>query len=661
MAQMSAVPFQTRQLLELASQITPDTPEGNPTVAKNVVDAASQMMAPTMPQGGLPGIAMPGMVRQAAVGNQVRMAQDQQEQQAAMAALKRLAQQENAMRFGVAAAPGAGTIRAAKGGIVGYAGAGEAEDLMSERLRRIIAEAAQEKAAAGTTSPGPSAAPGAGGRFDEKIVEEARRRAQERAAERAAAAAVPAATAPTSPTARSGSGLMNVLRKVRGGPGMLGLLGLAPELFFTSDEDKARLEAMDARKQADINYGNESRRVAPSTTPGVTGNAPPVSPEAIAVIERQRRALSPAGAGAPGAGGPGVGAPGAGGPGVSAPGAGIMAGRPQAPAATPGAADQYFREARDALKAFETGGISPADVTKSATERKAKFDEYMRAQGVDPDQYKKDLEASEARKARKLEGIGQLEKESQVARSGTNRLIEFLSAAGGRTDPLTALGRQHGAMLTRDLSENQRFMAARERVMDTEDTIQAAIREKRRAEVTGNLKDAEAAAERERSARNEQRKAQITLATETAKIFKQSEDKFLDRQTQLQVAQLQAATQQAATRAQQEGNLEARRANLLSNLAKTEEYALAKAADTYQKQTTALGMIPGNKPTPEQQRQLATLEAEYEVARASIRNRIGETRDEIMRMGVGGGGGIGTLPGAGGTPGAGQIKVERLK
>lgn len=649
MAQMSAVPDPLRDLMQVANMVTPD--QQNPTVAKKLIDTASQMMAPAMPQGA-PGMAMPGMVRQAAVGNQVRMAQDQQEQQAAMDMLKQLSQQQNAMRFGVAAAPGAETIRAAKGGIVGYAGAGEAEDLMSERLRRIIAEAAQEKTGAG---------PSAGGAED---IEARRRAALARAAAREAAAAMPPPTA-TAPTARPASGLMDIARKVRGAPGMLGLLGLVPELFFTSDEDKARLAAMDARKEADTNYGNESRRVAPSTTPN-TPPAPPVSPEAIAVIERQRRALSPAGAGAPGAGGPGVGAPGAGGPGAGAPNAGIMAGRPQAPAATPGAADQYFKEARDALKAFETGGISPADITKGATERKAKFDEYMRAQGVDPDQYKKDLELSEARKARKLEGIGQLEKESQVARSGTNRLIEFLSAAGGRTDPLTALGKQHGAMLTRDLSENQRFMAARERVMDTEDTIQAAIREKRRAEVTGNLKDAEAAAERERNARNEQRKAQITLATETAKIFKQSEDKFLDRQTQLQVAQIQAATQQAATRAQQEGNLETRRANLLSNLAKTEEYALAKAADAYQKQTTALGMIPGNKPSPEQQRQLATLEAEYEVARASIRNRIGETRDEIMRLGVGGApaagakAGIGALPGAGGTSGAGQIKVERL-
>jgi hypothetical protein len=643
MAQMSAVPFQTRQLLELASQITPDTSEGNPTVAKNVVDAASQMMAPAMPQGGPPGMAMPGMVRRAAVGNQVRMAQDQREQQAAMDMLKQLSQQQNAMRFGVAAAPGAGTIRMASGGIVGYAGAGEAEDLMSERLRRIIAEAAQKKTGAD---------PSAGGTED---IEARRRAALARAAAREAAAAMPPPTA-TAPTARPGSGLMDVFRKVRGGPGMLGLLGIASELFLTSEEDKAKLAAMDARKQADINYGNEGRRVSPDAPPLITGNAPPVSPEAIAVIERQRRALSPAGAGAPGAGGPRVSGPGAG-----APGAGIMAGRPQPPAATPGAADQYFKEARDALKAFETGGISPTDVTKSATERKAKFDEYMRAQGVDPDQYKKDLETSETRKTRQLEGIGQLEKESQAARSGTNRLIEFLSAAGGRTDPLTALGRQHGNMLRRDLTENAKFMAARERIMETEETIQASIRDKRRAEVAGSLKDAEAAAERERAARNEQRKAQITLATETAKVFKQSEDKFLDRQTQLQVAQIQAATQQAATRAQQEGNLEARRANLLSNLAKTEEYALAQAAAAYQKQTNTLGMLPGTTPTPEQQRRLATLEAEYEVARASIRNRIGETRDEIMRMGAGTKSGIGTLPSAGGTPGAGQIKVERLK
>jgi hypothetical protein len=336
-----------------------------------------------------------------------------------------------------------------------------------------------------------------------------------------------------------------------------------------------------------------------------------------------------------------------------------MAGRP--PAAIGAASKPYFDEARRALGEFETGGISPADITKGATERKAKFDEFMRAQGVDPDQYKKDLEASEARKTRKLEGIGQLEAQSKENRSGTNRLIEFLSAAGGRTDPLTALGKQHGAMLTRDLAENQRFMEARERIKDSEDVIQTSIRDKRRAEITGNLKDAEAAAERERAARNEQRKAQITLATETAKTMQQAENNFLDRSTQLQIAQINAATQQEATRAQQEGNLEARRANLLSTLAKTEEYALAKAADAYQKQTTALGMLPGNKPTPEQQRQLATLEAEYEVARASIRNRIGETRDEIMRMGAGTKSGIGTLPSAGGTPGAGQIKVERLK
>lgn len=626
----SPVPPALADLMQVASM---QDPEGNPTVAAQYVAKA---VAPQMPQGmpqGMPsaGPSMQGIAQNVARGNAVQATQQQQQQQAMQQMMQQMLQQQqgrdNAMRFGVAAAPGAQSVRMAEGGIVGYADG----DLTSERLARIAAEQAEEEARTR-----------AGGRFDPRTPEEAREMAQRRAAARANLPP-PTPAAPETPgmSARGTGRVLGGMGRAVRGPGLLGLIPLVSDLFFTSPEERAVLEAAD-RERKPAPYSNEGRintidraLAQEQENVGVEGrNYPAGSTLRSGIGQTADEAVAAAAAAARRDMQP-----------PAPPRAGITA--LQAPSESGiRASDADYAAAQRAISGLETTRTAPADIVRKVQEQQAAYAPFLRAMGVDPDQYKKDLATSEERKARRLSGLAALEAQSQEARSGTNRMIEFLAGGAGRVLP-GALGQQHVNMLRRDLAENERFLNARERVTEAEDNIQAAIREKRRAEVMGDIKAMEAAELKDREARNAQRIAQADLSKELGKALDSRIDKALDRQTQVAIENLRAQVHREATAAQQAGNLEAKRANLLANLNKTEETAFAKIDDQFNKRTAML-LVPGAKRTPEQERELQDAIAERDLAKSAVRKRLGETRQEIMSMG-------------GGAQGGGGIKVERVK
>lgn len=641
----SPVPPALADLMQVASM---QTPEGQPTVAAQYAAKAQQAMAPQMPQGmpqGMPsaGPSMQGIAQNVARGNEVQATQQQQQQQAMQQMMQQMLQQQqgrdNAMRFGVAAAPGAQTVRMAEGGIVGYAEG----NLTSERLARIAAEQAEEEARTR-----------AGGRFDPRTPEEAREMAQRRAAAQARLN-TPAATPelpPAAAAATEGRGVGSLLRRVGGrllGPAAAlypvyealktpesraetedffrGVLGFGPANREAPPySNEGRINTIDrALAQEQENAGVEGRAYPAGSTlrSGIGQTADQAVAAAVAAAQRDMQPSAPSRAGIPTLQAPSE--------------SGIRA------------SDADYAAAQRAISSLETTRTAPADIVRKVQEQQAAYAPFLRAMGVDPDQYKKDLATSEERKARRLSGLAALEAQSQEARSGTNRMIEFLAGGAGRVLP-GALGQQHVNMLRRDLAENERFLNARERIMEAEDTIQASIREKRRAEVMGDLKAMETAEIKDREARNAQRIAQADLSKELGKALDSRIEKALDRQTQVAIENVRAQAQREATRAQQEGNLESRRANLLANLNKTEEAAFAKIDDQFNKRTAML-MVPGAKRTPEQERELQDAVAERDLAKAAVRKRLGETRQEIMSMGGS----------QGGAQGGGGIKVERVK
>lgn len=149
------IPPATQFLLSEANKISPVTPEGTPTVASQVLQAAGAM--PPMP----PQMGMPQVKQMAGLGAQVGATQQQQEQNKIMEMLKQMAQRNNSMNFGVMAAPGAQQFKPpgmAGGGIVGYAGdegsevsAEEAErrKQQEERDRAVILSGLEKLLAAG--------------------------------------------------------------------------------------------------------------------------------------------------------------------------------------------------------------------------------------------------------------------------------------------------------------------------------------------------------------------------------------------------------------------------------------------------------------------------------------------------------------------------------
>lgn len=136
------IPPATRGVLELANMINPVTPEGQPTVASQLMQAAGvPPQAPQMPSPMPPQMGMQQVGKMAGLGAQVGAAQQQQEQQKMMQMLKQLAQRDQAMNFGVMAAPGAQQFKApgmAGGGIVGYAGEERSDVSLGEAIRRSL-------------------------------------------------------------------------------------------------------------------------------------------------------------------------------------------------------------------------------------------------------------------------------------------------------------------------------------------------------------------------------------------------------------------------------------------------------------------------------------------------------------------------------------------
>jgi hypothetical protein len=566
-------------VLQLANKINPVTPEGRPTVAQSLIDRATSMMAPPM-QPSVQDIA-----QDAGMGSQIQMMQQQQQEQQMQQAMQQLMQQQgsqdNAMRFGVAAAPGAQSIGMAEGGIVGYSTAG----LTSDELARLL------------NTPPSQLSPD----------DLAKRLEILKSGQYTAPGEVPRSVgAPAS----KGIGAM-----MRGAASKFAPLALLSELFYTSPEDIAILEAAERKRQAPAGAPVQPPIPQPQTPVGQTTQVvPPVQPDAARAAQaRQQPPQQPPQQRPP----------------MMPPGARVGIDTLMGPAA-PSAGQRYMQEAKKVLGEYEVGTPSPVGVAGAAQAREEAFAPFMRAMGIDPEQFKKDIKQSEERKERKLAGLGALEQQYKESRTGINGLINLLSAAGGRTDPLTAVGQQYGLNQARDLAQNEQFMLARNAYMDAADIEQAAIRDKRRAEVTGKLDKAEAAETAAQAARNKKRDALVTITTETAKMEQQTQEKALDRASHEAIAQLQTSVQREIAQAQREGNLEARRGNILASIAKTEETALAKASENFQKRVNALGMLPGAKPTPEQAKEVEAAYAEFEAAKAAVRSRIAETRAEVM-------------------------------
>lgn len=127
----SDIPPETALVLSAANKINPVTPEGTPTVASQVMQAAGMAPQPMQqPMQQPPQMGLPQAGKMAGMGAQVGAMQQQQEQQQAMQLLQQLAQREKAMNFGLMAAPGAQQFQGpgmAGGGIVGYAVGGDTQ------------------------------------------------------------------------------------------------------------------------------------------------------------------------------------------------------------------------------------------------------------------------------------------------------------------------------------------------------------------------------------------------------------------------------------------------------------------------------------------------------------------------------------------------------
>ena len=141
--QMNPVDPATALILQAMNQINPVTPEGRPTVAADVVSAASQMVATQIS----PSVGQ--AAQQAGIASQLDAMKIQKAQQALM---------NQAMAQGPEAtgiAPMAGAIQMAEGGIVGYAGRDESyvysgstidPETFARDVEMMNAEAAARKA-----------------------------------------------------------------------------------------------------------------------------------------------------------------------------------------------------------------------------------------------------------------------------------------------------------------------------------------------------------------------------------------------------------------------------------------------------------------------------------------------------------------------------------
>lgn len=576
MPEMNALNPALVNLLQVASMVTPDQ---TPTVAAQVVGAATQQPAPM--QGGMPpqGEMPPGMrdiTQDAMMGNQVQMHQQQQEQQAMQQMLQQLLRQQqgqdNAMRFGVAAAPGAQNVRMAEGGIVGYAGAGSAVDPLDMRK-----------------TP--------------ETVEDARKLMKAREAAAAAAKARP---------------VMQVVAKGHPyGRALLGILGLAG---IGADDN-----ALDTMRYAypivddlatKFGIAGPAARGSVEAAQETQLPAQPVAapyPEPARIRESQpSAAIATAGTTAPTARPRPVRQP--------APAqAGIGALVPQQPMG-PRASDAQFGAAQAAVGEMETAAPSSESVLARTAANQAVEAGALRAAGLDPEQYKRDIEASQAREARKLQGLGQLEARVKESRTGIDGLIRLLSSASGRTDPLAAIGAQYGRNVAQDLAEDERFMRARDQAMDAEEAFRMAVRDRRAAEVRGDVKGARQDMANEQKARNEVRTARANMAMEAYKVVSGREERALDRDNALIVAKMSKDGQMAIAAAQQAGASQANLSNNMTRLAGIKSAALSKADAVLAKRENEIraSILPGQQPTAAQQKDLQDARLQYTATVARI-------------------------------------------
>ncbi len=583
MPEMNALNPALANLLQVASMVTP---EQTPTVAAQVATAAQGIMSPQ--GGGMQGVpGMPGMnaaVQNAQLGNQVQMHQQQQEQQGMQDMLRQMLQQrqsqDNAMRFGVAAAPGAQTIRMAEGGIVGYADAGEALD--TRKIPETVEEARRLKEARERAQRG----------INWKEGVEATQRAASKAAK---GTPIGRLLGLASLAGAAGAGASDEATEMLEGaypiPARIGR-ALMEQLYPSSPpvtpyDDIARLE----------------RRPPAPTVPAAAPAAPAVPPPAPPAPPASRAA-------------------------PAAPAAGIAT-LPAAQQAGPSQVDAMIGRAMGEIQGMETAPPTPEAIGQRARADATMTNEFLRSQGVNPQQIQEDLRRTEERERRKLQGLGELEARVKESRTGIDGLIRLLSAGGGRTDPLAAIGRQYGANVAQDLAEDERFMRAREAVMDSGDAMRMALREKQRAEAMGNLDRARTAEAELQKARNMQRKATAEAAIEAAKLLGRREEVSIDAATKMAVAQMQASAQRAATEATREGTSEIRRNSQLISVQADLSKNINEVRKLYQKQVDNIALTPGLSPKDLANKQ-AELRIELDNSISKLEKEAADLRAQIM-------------------------------
>lgn len=605
MYQPSPVNPALAQVIGAMDVIKPVTPEGTPTVASQVMQAAQQAMAP---QPAMPNVQQ--IARDAGIGNQVQMGQQQEQQQQMMQMLQQMMQQrqgrENAMRFGVAAAPGADTIRMAEGGIVGYA--------------------------AGNPEPHPLNDP----ETLRKAREELERRRRSEAA-RAAFGSAPEAAAGAGAAAES-RGVGSLLRRVGGR-----MLGPAAALFPVYEALKtpeSRAETEDFFRNL-LGFGPANREAPPYSNEGRNDLIERNMRENFSVEGRNYPADSDMRSGigefaaAATAGGEDIGTPPRPTP------SGGVAQLPLPPMRT-SRAGEFQQQIGDLIKGYEVEGPKAADVQRRIAENAEITNAALRAAGLKPDQRALDEAESQARQTRREEGIAGLRKASEEARGGLNRTIALLSAAANSSNPLAMIGIRHGQLVAQDLAENERFTNSLERIRTEGEVERVALREKARADVIGDVKTAREQEAKIVDARNKRREAEISAATEFYKAERSSEEKDLDRRANFMIENMRISAQQAQTQAMREGNLEMRRAGEARRIEADLARNVKDIERLHRDRVRDLQIL--DKPTPEQQRTLNRLEAERDAAISKLELTASQLRAQI----------------AGGT-GGGGIKVEPLK
>lgn len=605
MYQSSPVNPALAQVIGAMDVIKPVTPEGTPTVASQVMQAAQQAMAP---QPQMPDVQ--DIAEDAGVGNQVQMQQQQAQQQQMMQALQQMMQQQgaqqNAMRFGVAAAPGAQGVRMAEGGIVGYAGGNPGPHPLNdpETLQRVKEELERKRrseAARAAFGSAPEAAAGAAA--ESRGVGSLLRRVGGRALG-PAAALYGVYDALKDPESRAET--ENFFR---------GVLGFGPanrEAPPYSNEGRNSV----LERTAQENYGNEGRNYpAGGDMRSSIGDVAAAATAGAADIEMPPRAT-------PGAG------------------AGVM--QLPIPQMRPSRAAEYQDQMQNIVKGYEVEGPKGADVQRRIAENTEITNAALRAAGLKPDQRALDEAESQARQARREEGIAGLRKASEEARGGINRTIALLSSGAFSSNPLAMVGVRHGQLVAQDLAENERFTNSLERVRTEGEIERVALREKARAEVIGDVKTAREQEAKIVDARNKQRDAQLDMAKELYKAERASEEKGLDRQANFIIENMRLRVQQEANRVTKEGNLELRRTNLMRQIDGDLNRASRDINKTYSDEVRNLNILDPSKPTAEQRQRLAQLEAQRDAALAKIEREATTLRAQAM----------------GGTAGVG--KVERL-